>query len=155
MLQIEARDLLFALENQDFDTTYYLDRQTGEITPAFGEMFEPEDPEYVDEEALRADPRYLPIDPISSNEGFRWMEQFAATVTDRRLQERLFAALDRRRPFRGFKDVLLEYSEEREAWFEYHEQRLLEAAREWLGVEGIEAELTTRSTEAAPKRKGE
>jgi hypothetical protein len=83
--------------------------------------------------------RYLPIPSLSSNEGFRIMERFAASQ-EGRVREALFDALDRRHPFRSFKDALR--GEVRERWFAYHESRVREEALDWLRSEEIDAELT-------------
>jgi hypothetical protein len=86
--------------------------------------------------------RYLPVPSMSSNEGFRIMERFAASQ-EGRVREALLDALDRRHPFRSFKDALR--GEVRERWFAYHEQRVREEALDWLRSEEIDAELTTPS----------
>src|SRR4051794_38094038 len=70
--------------------------------------------------------RYLSIPSMSSNEGFRIMERFAASQ-EGRVREALLGALDRRHPFRSFKDALR--GEVRERWFAYHEQRARRGAR--------------------------
>lgn len=145
MLRIIASDLLLALSDHSYETTYYLDRESGAVIPVFGDMFDPGDDGYLDEEELLANPRYVPIEPVSSHDAFRWMEDFASSVTSDDLREELLGALDRRRPFRSFKDVLLAFPEERKAWFEYEEARQLEAARDYLQSEGIEAELVSHA----------
>jgi hypothetical protein len=149
MLRIIASDLLLALSDRSYETTYYLDRETGAVIPTFGDLFEPGDPEFIDEEPLMDDTRYIAIEPLASHEAFGWMEQFAADVEDGELQRLLRRALVRHRPFRGFKDVLAEYPAERQAWFQFEEERQLQAARDWLASEGVEAEFISLA-EAAP-----
>jgi hypothetical protein len=144
MLRIIAGDLLMALNDNDPEVTHYLDRETGDVIPIFGDMFGPDDPEYIDEEDLMENPRYAVVEPVPSHDAFRWMEQFASTIEDDTLRVELYEALERRRPFRGFKDVLLSYPTERKAWFAYHENRLVEEAHAWLRSEGIVAELVLR-----------
>jgi len=92
------------------------------------------------------DERYLQIPSLGSSDGFRIMERFAA-LQDGRVREALFDALDRRRPFRSFKDALTRFPEVRERWFAYHEERLREEALAWLRVEGIDAELVSPAVE--------
>ena len=84
--------------------------------------------------------RYLQIPSMSSNEGFRIMERFA-DAQEGRVRKALFNALDRRRPFRSFKDALEDFPKVREAWFGYHAERVREEALAWLESEEIDAEL--------------
>ena len=146
-LRIDADELGIALESHDPEITHYLNLQTGEIVPVF-DTFEPGDEEYVDAEEMAESPHFLRIEPISSREGWRWMRDFTDQVSGSGLRERLDSALQRRRPFRHFKDVLLDAPEVRAAWFRYHEARLLEAARAWLREAGIEAELEPPARDA-------
>lgn len=66
------------------------------------------------------------------------MEDFISTVQNNRLQDRLTEAIGQHRPFRRFKDVLEDYPEERERWFNLSNSRIHERALEWLKDQGIE-----------------
>jgi hypothetical protein len=151
-LQIEVPSFLEALDRGDLEISYYLDIQTGAVIPVFSDLDEEEDELRP---AVEEDPeRYRYIDPVGSHESYRWMERFAHSVEDVvedvEVRERLLDALDRQRPFRRFKDVLLGYPEVREAWFRYQEEQLRAYAEEWLMVEEIEAELVEpRSVQSA------
>ena len=96
------------------------------------------------------DRRYLPIESLASHDGFRIMEGFAASLEHGRERDALFHALDRRRPFRSFKDALAAFPDVREAWFRYQEGRLREEALAWLRSEGVDAELVSPRAEPAP-----
>jgi hypothetical protein len=61
------------------------------------------------------------------------MVDFIATVKDERLVELLEVAINGKGAFRRFKDVLLNYPEERERWFQFKDDRMEEKALEWLG----------------------
>jgi hypothetical protein len=141
MLRIVEADLLLALGDNDPNNVSYLDRETGDVILVQGDLFSPGVEEYVDEEALAADPRYVPVEPISSDEAYRWMEHFASLVAAPDVRDRLVRALNRPRPFRGFKDALLDFPTERQQWFDFEEERQREAATEWLQMNGIAAEL--------------
>jgi len=65
------------------------------------------------------------------------MEAFIATVHNRRLQERLERAISGRGAFRYFKDVLLDYSAERERWFQFKRERQHLRILDWLEAHGI------------------
>jgi hypothetical protein len=82
--------------------------------------------------------RLIHVEPLGSEVEYRWMEEFAGTVRNVRLRDRLEVALDGRGAFRRFKNVLLDFPAERERWFAFRDERLHAAAREWLGELGIE-----------------
>jgi len=78
------------------------------------------------------------------------MEDFIGTVGDDRLRQRLDDAISGQRPFRRFKDVLRDAPAERDRWFAFQEERVLERALDWLASEGIEPVLTTRGGGSPP-----
>ena len=157
-LPVNLADLADAMNFRADEFCHYLDTQTGEI------LFLPDTlhdyPNADEEELLKAfgfifsDPaeiflslrvtsdldRYLVVDPIDSWEAYRWMEDFARTVEDRDLQRRLDEALQRERPFRGFKDTLFTNERELERWYAYEAAAREEEARMWLAAEGFRAE---------------
>ena len=73
-----------------------------------------------------------------SSEAYRDMADFAVTVRDPRLTSQLNRALDGSRPFRRFKDVLLNYPKEEQLWFEFRDERIRARVMEWLEGEGID-----------------
>jgi uncharacterized protein UPF0158 len=140
-IRIDEGWLLMAFDSGDGMESWYLDRQTGEVIRLgeYGDLDEDDElRERIDEDE---EDRFLSIPSLSSHEGFRIMEDFAASQSDGRVREALFDALDRRRPFRSFKDALNGLGEVRDQWFRYQENRLREHARAWLESEEIDAEL--------------
>lgn len=123
----------------DHEYTHYLDLQTGAVFMVFDDMEEDEASLAVDAEPER----YRVVEPRSSHDGFRTMEKFAISQNDSRARGDLLQALDRPRPFRGFRDVLGSYPKVREAWYAFEEGELEGYARDWLRDEGIDAELTS------------
>lgn len=102
-------------------------------------------PEWMDEQLVEAlqiegalGTRFIEIPIPDSRNGYQDMQLFIETVEDPSLQERLWSAIDGRGAFRRFKDVLLGYPEERERWFAFRNDRVLERVLEWLEDEGIE-----------------
>ncbi len=126
-----------AFERNAPNVSSYLDLETGEILVFDG--FTADDQEQRAMVAASRD-RYLLIDPASSREQYRWMEQFVASIDDEDLQERLVIAIDGKGAFRRFKDVLLHYPEQRERWFSYRSNRLHAYINDWLAEKGIETE---------------
>ncbi len=135
-LKIDIDDLIFAMQNHDTWFDQYLDLKTGKIIADDEESYE--DPE---EEFDKNDPdRYLSIEPYPSNEGFRMMEEFIEGVENLKARENLFKAISGARPFRNFRDALLEYPEIRDAWYKFEEERMKQYALEWLRDNDIEPE---------------
>ncbi|MEW6574269.1 MAG: UPF0158 family protein [Bacillota bacterium] len=82
--------------------------------------------------------RYEPIPSIQPYEVYELMVEFAETVSDRRLQEKLEIALDGRGAFGCFKRVLAGYPQERDRWFDYKSAAMSEWIRERLNDLDIE-----------------
>ena len=130
-LKIDLDELYDAMENSSYEVEYYLDLGTGEI------LFVSEDMDDVEtvkmknqiEEELG---RYELIPKVESFGGYRDMQAFIATVEDDHLSELLEVAINGKGAFRRFKDVLLNYPEERERWFKFKDDRMEERALEWL-----------------------
>ena len=76
--------------------------------------------------------RYERIPKAESHEGYEEMQDFIATVKDERLTALLEVAISGKGAFRRFKDVLLNYPEERERWFQFRDAKVRERALEWL-----------------------
>jgi len=81
--------------------------------------------------------RFIAIPSESSHEGYRDMEAFIATTHNLGLQERLGRAIKGRGAFRYFKDVLFDYPDERERWFQFKQERLQQRILDWLEAQGI------------------
>ena len=48
------------------------------------------------------------------------MEAFANQVSNQRLQNRLFDALNKRKPFRHFREIVDDHEPTRQAWFKFN-----------------------------------
>lgn len=77
-----------------------------------------------EQDELPEDGESLTIDPISSHTRFEWMEEFAGQVRSVSLRAALMHALERKKPFRNFKDALIEYPAERENWFQFEAEKV-------------------------------
>jgi hypothetical protein len=126
-LEVDLPGLVAAFEDASWETSYYLDRETGEVIlltdEELGYVDEPPDwplPEWQQEAVKRAEEiwldggkRYLRVPDADSREGYGDMEDFIATVEDEHLRELLWVAIRGRGAFRRFKDVLYDYPRER------------------------------------------
>jgi Uncharacterised protein family (UPF0158)/RQC domain len=107
---------------------YYLLPKSGRIILISSEEMHDESEEAVvpdDEEAL-------PIDTIESRVQFRWMEEFIGSVHSIAAQNALRDALRHKRPFRNFKEVLMEFPVLRKKWFQFEAQKVKTEAVNFL-----------------------
>src|SRR5262245_29864659 len=120
---INLMDLEDAL-NGVFPGTAYLLPDSGRIVfRDDSDYFDEEEPE-DDDDKIPDDVEILEIDRLPSHVQFEWMEEFSESVHSITLRTSLGRALRERKPFRNFKDALLEYPMERERWFEFHAKKL-------------------------------
>lgn len=110
------------------DHQWYLDLRNGELLIVSEYSDVPD--EY--EEAQKQPEVFLFVEPRSSREGFQVMEDYVEGLPEGEARRALERALRKPKPFRCFKDTLFDFPGEREAWFEFQNQRLREAAIEFL-----------------------
>ena len=140
-IPIRWNELEMAFERNAPDTESFVDARTGEVVVVVDGQ--PESAE-LRARVVSGGEQFVKIEPASSREQYKWMEQFVAMVEDPALRERLLIAIDGKGAFRRFKDVLLNYPVERERWFTYRGDLLHWQIQQWMEREQIE------STEAAP-----
>lgn len=136
-LAVDLDELADALEGDPEYNGGHLDLRSGEIWPksvADGDGWD--DPLDLD---LDDSERWLSVWPQGSRDGYQDMVQFAETCTDAVLCGKLDVALDGRGAFRRFKDVLLDYPDERAEWFSFSDDRRRGRARAWLAAAGYRA----------------
>ena len=132
----DIQELCNAFEDSSDDHRYYLDLDTGEIILDFLDSTEREELDEMVDEDSQERYRYLPI--AESHEGYEDMKEFIETVKGTHLVEKLYIAISGRGAFRRFKDVLNSYPNERERWFKFKDEKVMERVNEWLEGEGIE-----------------
>ena len=130
-LKIDLDELCSAMADSSYEHEYYLDLETGEILFISDYMDDEETGKLKDQVEEDSD-RYERIPEAESHEGYEDMVEFIATVKDEHLVELLEVAINGKGAFRRFKDVLLNYPEERESWFQFKDNRMEEKALEWL-----------------------
>ncbi len=139
--QIDLDELVFALEWQSDETASYLDVETGQIVMV-SDSFDDEDGQSQDE--IEENPeRYRFIEPIDSNESFRMMARFVDSLPEGEAQIVLAKSLQRRSPFRNFKDDLYEFPDVQKQWYKFHNEQFVQIAKDWLEAEEIYAELVS------------
>ena len=128
-LAVNASDLIEALETRLDEGFWVVDLESGEIHMAGNDAWEvegEEDPDFEDPD------RFIGIQPLPSHEAFQIMESFVESLPGNEGSRSLARALGHSRPFRSFKDTLIDFPKLREAWFKYHHDQMLIAAQEWL-----------------------
>jgi uncharacterized protein UPF0158 len=145
-------DLEMAMTWRSDELEYFLDLRSGEVrqhrVSAFAD--DADDVDLSEDEADEglAEGHLVRVEPIESSVEYRWMEEFADSVTDARLRDLLEVALHGRGAFRRFKDVLARESHERERWFRFHDERVRAAMRGWLEEHDIEPTTQPRERRA-------
>lgn len=134
-LKISLDELIVALTTR-FDAAeeaWYLDTETGELLlQTNGAEDLPDD--------LEDNPRYLAIEAVEAHDAFEVMDDFVTLIADEVAVSRLHAALEGHKPFRRFKDVLLDFPEYRQAWFAFEHEAQKKMALEWCQDNDIEPE---------------
>ncbi|MDJ0762153.1 MAG: UPF0158 family protein [Myxococcota bacterium] len=117
-----------ALENNSPELHSFLNIVTGDVVRIFegGENAE------MRLKQSEASPDFIYIEPVSSREQYRWMEEYIEIVEEPTLKDKLNIAIDGKGAFRRFKDVLVGYPAERERWFSKRATKLRAHMKEWL-----------------------
>ena len=112
----------------------YLDFHAGFVTTEA--MVDNGDPD--EDTDLEDRSRWLPVAGEGSDEPYRDMGRFIATVPDPRLAQRLTDAIDGRGAFRRFYDVIATAPDEHTRWQRYSDDARLGRARRWLADHGYQ-----------------
>jgi len=142
-VSIDADKLSEAFEANSIELTYYLNLRTGSFKvvldkDVFGIDQDEDDEDDDDEDVITPeDPEFgyelwqqVPFE--ESWEGYNRMVSFTESVRNLKLKNSLINALNGRKPFRHFKDVLLYYPDDREKWFAFEQREREEKASDWL-----------------------
>ncbi|WP_169787908.1 UPF0158 family protein [Alicyclobacillus ferrooxydans] len=138
-VSVSLDELCDAYEMNSDEISHYLDVNTGEILMRMDPLLTG----YKDgdlEEELEDEERYLELPTIASRDAYGLMVDFVEIVTSTELQDRLNTALNGRKPFRTFKDVLFDFPEEREKWFKFERETHRREILQWLEDENITIE---------------
>lgn len=168
-LKINRMDFETAFELSSYETTAYLDTETGAVifvedyvVDQLEELLADEDGEDVETvlqaqtdlsdidrqqllDAARveedADNRYRMIPKQDSRDGYRDMQEYIWSLEDEHLRELLEVAIQESGAFRRFKDMLYRYPEVQENWFRFRDEREKRRMTDWLQSQGIEPEF--------------
>ncbi|MBT9165255.1 MAG: hypothetical protein DDT23_01270 [candidate division WS2 bacterium] len=155
-LKVDIGEIALTMEMQDdFDNITLFDTESGEVVSIPNELMDAVGSR--DEEAMEDLPEWkkdlveLTGDIISNEAGrfvdiprkpfydaYNLMVEFAGTVTNRFLREKLEISLDGKGAFRRFKNVLSDYHDEESRWYAFKDSSMKQEVIEWLNSLGIE-----------------
>jgi hypothetical protein len=131
-IAVDLEELGSLLEGDPVHGGGRIDLATGEIWP--GSPYD--DPVDLDDEELDDPERWLAVE-AGSHDGWRDMAEFAATVPDRALAQRLEHAIRGRGAFRRFRHMLDEHPDELSRFHRFADERQRGRARRWLADHGL------------------
>jgi len=146
-----------ALENNSPELHSFLSTVTGDVI----RIFEGSENAETRLKQAEASPDFLYVDPVSSREQYRWMEEFIETVEEPTLKDKLNIAIDGKGAFRRFKDVLVGYPADRDKWFAQRSTLLRAHMANWLKSKNVIAtnlppwDEAGGGAEAAQRHRGE
>jgi hypothetical protein len=148
--KIDLEGLIAAVETEMPEIENYLDLRTGGIVTIVNSPNRA-DTQELDEIArdnlvlaarVKAESEaYVLVPSIAAEAGFNWMQEWASTVADRTLRNKLQRILKTCDDscFEAFREALLQAPEdERERWFAFREEKLTEFITAWLEGRGPE-----------------
>jgi hypothetical protein len=126
---------------QDYSgVEHFFDKEDQEVT-CITEILSDEEVKLL-ERIDRQPDRYIPIPQEDPKEAYDDMPVFIETLKNDALKEKLFIAITGPGAFRRFKDVLLDYPDEREAWFKFKKDRTKKRVFTWIESNSIKIEDT-------------
>lgn len=126
-------DLLDAFENEDPETVYFLDRETGEV---FSVPIDYEDDDFW-EEIESNEERYLQIPDFDYDQERQLHHEFIKGITNPQLKGILERAVTGKRPFGRLDDILSFYPEESERLTALKDEMTAARIRNWLEINDI------------------
>lgn len=141
---VDLEELKMALDSQEGFGELFLDKQTGEIV-LVSEYTDSGDELQNKLDKVADSERFVPIEPMPSHERFEFMEEFAESIERANVQDALLSALKGKKPFRSFKDALLNFPDVEKEWFAFETEQMNKAAKEWLEENDIQFEAASTS----------
>lgn len=141
MIEIQATDILRAVQNKDETITWYVDRQTGSFHPFSTEEKGLGDTgDFLD--TFREDPdRFLQLEEIPRKARYKFLIDFIDQVKDGRMRVEVAQAAANKMPFKAF-DTMMKYNPDlNKQWSRHQAMRQLTYLMAWFQFKGIDATL--------------
>jgi hypothetical protein len=135
-MKLTEKEIKEIAENLDCGMRCYYNLKTGEIKTILnfdswiGADEEPWEKELKEIEENWGD--YFEFVGFESHESFRIMADFAESINDNRLRNRLVYALNGRKPFQNFKWQIDNSGEFRQQWFDFKKMRYIKWVEEQI-----------------------
>lgn len=130
MATLDKQQIKEIAENLDCGFRAFCHETSGELVFIIDtRRFPLVDVEEFEEDMERLDANrdeYVEIEAMSSHDSFQVMVDFAEQLTNARVQDALFRALNKRGPFREFKFAIDNSGEFRQQWFDFKNQRYID-----------------------------
>jgi hypothetical protein len=126
-------DLLDAFQNDDMETIYFLDRETGEIFPV---PIDYEDDDFWEELELNND-RYLKIPDFDYEQERLLLNEFIKGIANKPLKNLLERSLLSKHSYDRLDEILSFYPEEKDRLVALKEELIAERIRHWLELNDI------------------
>lgn len=134
-LTIDLEELVDAFEESDIMHHFFIDTEKNKLI-YINEAIDEDASEQLDK---MDDDRYLMIPVRLPQDNFMIMETFVyEKIQDNKIAEKFNQALERKKPFRNFKDLLFDYPDLREQWLAYKDHYFRNETINWLCDNNIE-----------------
>lgn len=169
-LKISRIDFELAFELNSYETTPYLDTESGEVVfvetyavnqleelltneetlddiqatvLAQASLTETEREQLMDAARVEKDmaSRYQMLPQQDSRDGYRDMQEYIEALEDDHLRELLEVAIQGSGAFRRFKDTISRFPEAQANWFKFRDEREQQRRLDWFASIGIEPEF--------------
>ena len=120
-LELKSR-IIYAMENQK--EAFFLDTATLDLIP-----------EYVNEDGIDEESRFIRLPEWKSSDGFLLMEKFVGSIRNPMFREDLRNTLSfKKGVFRNFKDLLKQNPEMERLWFKFKEKEMNSLVSGWYNT---------------------
>src|SRR3989339_240424 len=134
-LKIPFDEIKDAIEQASYEHHYFIDKKNQKIVF----ISEVEDVHEKKLEEVENDD-FICIEPRMPNEDFSVMQSFVYEIRDFNLARKFHEALEKRNPFRNFKELINQNPDLTEKWFKHRDKELTNEAMNWLCINDIELE---------------
>ena len=125
-MDLSKLDINILAKDVDMGMFCHVHKQTLEIV-IFPDPDELYDPELWEKEIKKVDDNpndYIRITKMGSRLSFGIMEDYTETIKNKKLRSKLIHALNNRKPFRNWNNIIHNTNQEREDWFKFKQERM-------------------------------
>lgn len=118
--------ILYLMEDaSEFASRYYIDLEKGDV-------ISPDIDDDIRFDLVEQDARYFYLEPLTSHQGYDIMQDFASSQASEDIRDLLYDALEKKKPFRNFKNTLADFTDIEKQFYEYKNSRLKEILKKRL-----------------------